>query len=90
MSGLCTGKFKRIAVFDCRGMEPVDFSIRDNWVAKGFKPPSEEDDDNDEGRETGKVFEDVDLTNKEWADYDDVSDLSVYLADIRHQFVKIK
>ncbi len=83
-----TGQFKQLVAFDCRGMEPVDFSLRDGWTVKAFKPAREEDDE-EEGKETGKVFEDIDLSQGEWADYDDVGEESVYISDIKHQFVKI-
>ncbi len=81
------GRFRQVAAFDCRGMEPVDFSPRDGWVVKGFKVS---EDDEEEGSESGKVFDDVDLTEGEWADYDEVSDESVFISEIKHQFVKIK
>merc|ERR1712179_353084 len=61
-------KFKTIAAFDCRGLEPVDFSPRNGWKLKGYK-----EDEDGEGSETGTVFSDVDLSDKEWADYDDKS-----------------
>lgn len=85
-----SGGFRTVAEFDCRGMEPVEFSLRDGWSARGYKPAGEDEDDGEEGKETGKVFEDVDLEPGEWADYDDVGDESVYISEILHQFVKSK
>ncbi|PZC72203.1 UPF0587 protein GA18326 [Helicoverpa armigera] len=70
------GKFKTLVIFDCRGVEPVDFEPKSGWIAVG------EDD--------GKTFEDVDLTEKEWADYDDKNQNSVGVYELEWQFVKVK
>ena len=40
--------------------------------------------------ESGATFEDVDLTEKEWADYDERSDEPVGITEIEHQFIKVK
>jgi hypothetical protein len=45
-----------IVKFDCRGLELVGFEAREGWMAKGD--------------ESGTVFEDIDLTEGEWVDYD--------------------
>lgn len=63
-------------MFDCRGIEPTAFSPRDGWIAVA--------------EESGKVFEDVDLTEKEWVDYDDKTNQSVGIYEIESQFVKQK
>ncbi|CAO3703627.1 unnamed protein product [Rhizopus stolonifer] len=52
-----TGKFQQIAQFDCRGLELVDFQPRESWVAKGT--------------ESETPFDDIELTEGEWADYDE-------------------
>jgi len=62
-------RLKTIVVFDCRGLEPVDFSPRNGWKAMGWR----EDEDTGEGQESGYAFTDIDLTEKEWADYDERS-----------------
>lgn len=80
-------RFKSIVAFDCRGLEPVDFSPRGGWVARGIK---RNEDDDGGGTLTGTVFEDVDLTDKDWADYDDASGEGVCISELEHQFVKIK
>lgn len=67
----------------------MDFSPRNGWNLQGFKEAGE-DEDEDDGRKTGTAFEDVDLTDKEWADYDDKSDLSTCISEFEHQFVKVK
>ncbi|KAG0743375.1 hypothetical protein G6F57_009721 [Rhizopus arrhizus] len=53
------GKFQQIAQFDCRGLELVDFQPRDSWLAKGA--------------ESDTVFNDIDLSEGEWAEYDEKS-----------------
>ena len=30
-------RFKTIVAFDCRGLEPIDFSPRNGWTVKGYK-----------------------------------------------------
>ncbi|XP_060070390.1 CXXC motif containing zinc binding protein-like [Ylistrum balloti] len=69
-----SGKFKTVVVFDCRGMEPVDFSPRVGFMA--------------EGSETGTKFPEVELTEGDWVDYDEKQGESVGVYDIEHKFVK--
>ncbi|XP_077284949.1 UPF0587 protein CG4646 isoform X2 [Arctopsyche grandis] len=57
-----SGKFKTIVVFECRGIEPVDFSPRKGW--------------NVVSEENGTKFNDVDLTEKEWVEYDEKNNTS--------------
>ena len=54
-----------------------------------FQPASEDSDD-EEGHESGTVFTDVDLTEKEWADFDEKSGLSTCISELEHTFVKLK
>ncbi|CAG0903345.1 unnamed protein product [Darwinula stevensoni] len=68
--------FKSVVHFDCRGLEPVDFDARVGWVA--------------EGTDTGTRFEDIDLKEKEWVDYDDKAKASVGIYEFEHQFHKEK
>ena len=66
--------FKSVVTFDCRGMEPTDFSPRTGWCAKGA--------------DTGSYFA-VDLSEGEWCDYDEKASESVGVYEIEHQFVKV-
>ncbi|KAJ6647188.1 RUN domain-containing protein 1 [Pseudolycoriella hygida] len=50
-------KFKTIVCFDCRGVEPVKFSPRTGWIVKCT--------------ENGQTFEDVDLSEDDWVEYDE-------------------
>ncbi|XP_033737813.1 CXXC motif containing zinc binding protein-like [Pecten maximus] len=70
-----SGKFKTMVVFDCRGMEPIDFSPRVGFMA--------------EGAETGAKFPEVELTEGDWVDYDEKQCESVGVYNIEHKFVKL-
>ncbi|PVU96606.1 hypothetical protein BB561_001070 [Smittium simulii] len=52
-----SNKFFTIAVFDCRGLEPVEFKPYGEWRAIGL--------------ESGAGFNEIDLSDDDWADYDD-------------------
>ena len=79
-----SNKFKTIVQFDCRGLEPIDFDPRDNWKAKGYK-----ENDDGEGQETPTQFE-VDLSDKEWADFDEHSSESTFINEFESRFVVVK
>ena len=81
-------KFTTIVVFDCRGIEPIDFDPRVGWMASGYKVATEDDDTEDQ--ETGTTFNDIDLSDKEWADFDDKSGESTFISEFQCNFVKVK
>eukprot|EP00116_Pleurobrachia_bachei_P004751 sb/3465013/ len=58
-----TGQFQSVVRFECRGMEPTDFSPRTGWTATAA--------------DSGTIFTDVDLQEKEWCDYDEKEILRV-------------
>ncbi|WAR23774.1 CZIB-like protein, partial [Mya arenaria] len=68
--------FKTIVVFDCRGVEPIDFSPRIGFTA--------------EGEESGTPFPEVSLTEGEWAEYDEKQKEPVGVSEIEHKFVHVK
>ncbi|KAI8064625.1 DUF866-domain-containing protein [Gongronella butleri] len=70
-----SGKFQKMATFDVRGLELVDFSPKEGWVAKGL--------------ESDTVFDDVDLT-EDWADYDEKAGEPVGISGIEVEFRKEK
>ncbi|XP_064607064.1 CXXC motif containing zinc binding protein-like [Liolophura sinensis] len=70
------GKFKTIVVFDCRGVEPTDFSPRTGFVA--------------EGTDSGVQFNEITLSDGDWCDYDERSKVSVGVYEFQHKFVKSK
>ena len=51
-----------MAVLECRGCEPLTWAAADGWTVKSSG---------------GTEFEDVDLNDGEWADYDEDHDESV-------------
>ncbi|XP_017535303.1 CXXC motif containing zinc binding protein isoform X1 [Manis javanica] len=67
-------KFKTIVQFECRGLEPVDFQPQAGFVAEGV--------------ESGTVFSDINLQEKDWNDYDEKTQESVGIYEVTHQFVK--
>ncbi|KAF9898501.1 hypothetical protein BX616_003944 [Lobosporangium transversale] len=69
-------KFATIATIECRGLELVGFEPRSGWTAKGA--------------ESGTVFEDIDLTDGDWADYDEKSQMPVGISNIESKFIKTK
>ncbi|EDV98176.1 UPF0587 protein GA18326 [Drosophila grimshawi] len=70
------GKFKTIIVFDCRGVEPVEFSPRIGWKVKSS--------------ENGQTFEDVDLSEDDWVEYDQKNKNSVGIYEFASKFIKLK
>ncbi|XP_002157959.1 UPF0587 protein v1g245604 isoform X1 [Hydra vulgaris] len=68
-----SNSFKTIVQFDCRGMEPNEFSARTGWVAKGA--------------ETSTKFN-VDLTEGDWCDFDEKAGQSVGVYEIESRFIK--
>ena len=68
--------FKTIVGFDCRGLEPFDFSPRIGFIAEGL--------------ESGTKFNEVNLEEKEWVDYDEKSNQSVGVYELEYKFVTIK
>jgi len=69
-------KFAKLAVIDCRGLEPVDFDPRSGWTAQGV--------------ESGSKFEDIDLTEGDWAEYDEKAGEPVGISNIESEFRKEK
>ena len=59
-------------------------------VPKSYFFQVPEDEDEEEGRETGTVFNDVDLTEKEWADFDEKSNESTCISEFEINFIKLK
>ncbi|XP_021929448.1 UPF0587 protein C1orf123 isoform X2 [Zootermopsis nevadensis] len=68
--------FKTIVVFDCRGVELVDFDFRGGWSAVS--------------EDSGHVYSEVDLSEKEWVEWDEKIKQSVGIYNVEHQFVRTK
>ncbi|KXN72720.1 DUF866-domain-containing protein [Conidiobolus coronatus NRRL 28638] len=67
-----TNQFAEFATFECRGLEIINFQPREGFFAKGA--------------ESNTRFEDIDLTDGEWADYDDKANVEVSIMDIEVKF----
>lgn len=67
--------YTELARFDCRGgLEPVEFTPMGGWVVE---------------TSSGVKFRDVDLTEKEWAGYDERGKQPVGVYDFQSRFVKV-
>uniref|UniRef100_A0A0N5AXZ0 Hflx-type G domain-containing protein n=1 Tax=Syphacia muris TaxID=451379 RepID=A0A0N5AXZ0_9BILA len=70
------GEFQAIIKFDCRGLEPTDFDPRGQWWARCT--------------ESGAIFSNIDLTEREWADYDEKVQCCVEVKEFTTRFVQVK
>lgn len=68
--------YKTLVVFDCRGLEPIDFSPGRGWKV--------------EATNSGSIFEDIDLSPGEWEEYCVQSKQPVFIHGVKHKFEKIK
>lgn len=71
-----SGSYKLIVSFDCRGIEPVEFSPRAGWLVKAA--------------ENGQTFEDVDLSEDDWVEYDNKNKVSIGIYEFESNFIKLK
>lgn len=71
-----SGSFKSLVSFDCRGIEPVEFDPRSGYLVKCS--------------ENGQKFEDVEIEDGDWTEYDDKNKNSVSISEFKSQFVKLK
>lgn len=69
-------KLKTIVCFDCRGVEPVDFSPRIGWCVKAA--------------DGGQSFDDVDLSDDDWTEFDQKNNVSVGVYSFESHFIKLK
>ena len=61
--------------FECRGVEPVKWTPIEPLSCVSTE---------------GNRFDDVDLSEDDWADYDDENDLSVSISELEHRFETYK
>ncbi|KAJ2385832.1 hypothetical protein GGI05_004574 [Coemansia sp. RSA 2603] len=66
---------KPVLDMEWRGLEPVEFEPRDGWVAKGADSPT--------------IF-DIDLTDREWYDYDEEASTEVSITEMSFYFEHTK
>lgn len=69
------GKFVPIAGFECRGVEPTAWHPKDEFKVYG---------------ESGMVWDSVDLSEREWFEYDEKSGESVGVTDLEYEFRAFK
>eukprot|EP00051_Salpingoeca_urceolata_P030046 m.7983 g.7983 ORF g.7983 m.7983 type:complete len:160 (+) comp3087_c0_seq1:3652-4131(+) len=67
-------QFQTIVEFEARGVDLQNFDPRVGWTAKGA--------------ESGTKFDEIDLGEKEWVDYDEKANESVGIYEVEAQFVK--
>lgn len=67
-------QFKTIIGFDCRGLELTDFEPRDGWAVQSGK----------------KIFDDVDLSSKDWCDYNEIDNIPVEITNFESKFETYK
>ncbi|KAK7291019.1 hypothetical protein RIF29_05857 [Crotalaria pallida] len=67
------GKYSPLMLFDCRGVEPVDYVFTGEWKVESFK---------------GTKFENVDLNSGEFAEYDEKGGVPVMISNVRATFEK--
>lgn len=69
-------KLRPIVRFECRGMEPQQFSLRDGWRAVS-------------NSDCATVFSDVDLTDGEWTDYDEDGECCVEILEVQTEIKSV-
>ncbi|PSR91759.1 UPF0587 protein like [Actinidia chinensis var. chinensis] len=65
------GKYAPLMVFDCRGFEPVEFSFGSGWKVESIE---------------GTKFDGVDLSEGEFAEYDENGECPVMISNLRAVF----
>ena len=70
------GKYIMIVGFESRGFDLVSWDIRSGWQITSAC--------------SSLKFEDVDLSEKEWYDYDENANETISVTDIQYRFVKLK
>jgi len=65
------GAYVPLVGFECRGIEPIAWHPENEFVVQGV---------------SGQTWEDVDLSEKEWFEYDEKSGESVSVTDLDYEF----
>nr|XP_058951982.1 CXXC motif containing zinc binding protein-like isoform X1 [Pocillopora verrucosa] len=90
--------FKTMVAFDCRGLEPFDFSPRFSGLIGMLQPLTLMKASEFSGKQVGFVadavdsaskFSDINLTEKDWSDYDEEAGVSVGIYEVTHQFLRL-
>ncbi|KAL7164533.1 hypothetical protein ACSBR2_040438 [Camellia fascicularis] len=70
-----SGNHTPLMLFDCRGYEPVEFLFGSGWKVESLK---------------GTKFDDVDLSEGEFAEYDEKGECPVMISNLRAVFNVVK
>ncbi|KAJ4797189.1 UPF0587 protein [Rhynchospora pubera] len=70
-----SGQYTRLMIFDCRGFEPVEFSFGDGWKAESI---------------SGETTFEMDLSEGDFADYDEKSECPVGISNLKAVFKVVK
>ncbi|KAL6533982.1 hypothetical protein OROHE_013815 [Orobanche hederae] len=68
-------KYAPLMLFDCRGYEPVDFVFGSGWKAVSNE---------------GTKFDDIDLSEGEYSEYDEKGECPVAISNLRAKFNVVK
>ena len=77
--------FQPLCEFDCRGCDPIEFIPVGPFFCQSTIDPHQHRQQNEQ-----KQFYDVDLRDKDWAEYDEHSNNSVGIYSFKHRFTSIK
>ncbi|XP_019175868.1 PREDICTED: UPF0587 protein C1orf123 homolog [Ipomoea nil] len=69
------GSFMPVMAFDCRGFEPLEFHFGGTWQAESIE---------------GTKFEGIDLSEGEYADYDEKGECPVMISNPSAKFTVVK
>ncbi|KFD57280.1 hypothetical protein M514_01791, partial [Trichuris suis] len=67
--------WQRVVVFDCRGMEPVDYNADGGWTVMSSK--------------SNAIYECISLDNNEWLEYDEEGKVQLSIENVEHRFVRV-
>jgi hypothetical protein len=89
-------KFQTVVVFECRGIEPVDFDPRVHSIYMPTIIYSSlslscclQGGWSAQGVDSGSQFTDIDLSQQEWSEYDERAQLPVSILEISYKFIKL-
>ncbi|XP_074317332.1 uncharacterized protein LOC141653463 [Silene latifolia] len=71
-----SGNYTALMGFECRGLEPFDFSFMcPQWKVEAT---------------SGTIYEDVDLSSGDWAEYDEKGNMPVSISNLKSKFEVVK
>uniref|UniRef100_A0A5S6QTN2 CXXC motif containing zinc binding protein n=1 Tax=Trichuris muris TaxID=70415 RepID=A0A5S6QTN2_TRIMR len=70
-----TQMWQRMVVFDCRGMEPIDYNPDGGWTVVSSK--------------SNATYEYISLDENEWLEYDEEGRVQLSIGSVEHRFVRV-